>query len=377
MRLLLLNGPNLNLLGLREPEVYGATTLAELEAMTAAHAASLGVELDAFQSNHEGHLIERIHAARGVADGIVFNPGAFTHSSYALHDAIVAAEVPTVEIHISNVKEREPWRATSLIAPAVVRQIYGRGISGYLDAINHLVHRQRVPVTTHAYGTVGDQVGDLRLPVGGGPFPVIVLYHGGFWRSQWARDLMDALAVELTTRGMATWNVEYRRIPPLGGWRSTIEDAVAALDHLASLDAPLDLSAVQTLGHSAGGHLAVIAAAKAQAVRPTRAISLAGVLDLAGALTDDPDNGVRRFLGDDLDSHLGDASPIAMVPLGVSQLIVHGDRDESVALQISVDYAGAALASGDDVTTMWLAGVDHMSLIDPRSTAWEAITEAL
>lgn len=379
MRLLLLNGPNLNLLGLREPEVYGATTLAEVESQAAAHAAGRGADLEAFQSNHEGELIDRIHAARGTIDGIVFNPGAFTHTSYALHDAIVAAEIPTVEIHISNVKEREPWRAVSLIGPATVLQIYGRGVQGYLDAINHLVHRARLPVTTHAYGPAPEQVGDLRLPPGPGPHRVTVLFHGGFWRGHWTRDLMDGLAVHLTEQGQATWNVEYRRIPPVGGWRDTTADAVSAVDHVAELaaDHRLDLSAVQTLGHSAGGHMALLGAAGAGRLGVARAISLAGVLDLAAVVDDAPDNGVRRLLGDDLGEHLESISPIAMVPLGVRQLIVHGDRDESVPAKVSHDYAAAATAAGDDVDTLWLDGVDHMSVIDPDSAAWAAIAAAL
>lgn len=108
MHFLLLNGPNLNLLGTRKPEVYGSETLEDVEAAVAAEAALLGHTIESFQSNHEGALIDRLHRAKGIVDGVVFNPGAYTHTSYALHDAIEAIEVPTVEVHISNVMEREP-----------------------------------------------------------------------------------------------------------------------------------------------------------------------------------------------------------------------------------------------------------------------------
>ena len=123
MRILLLNGPNLNLLGRRAPEVYGSDTLHDVAEQCRAHAARLGHRIEDFQSNHEGKLIDAIHAARETADGIVFNLGAFSHTSYALHDAIEAVGIPTVEIHISNVRERQPWRRISVTEPACVYQI--------------------------------------------------------------------------------------------------------------------------------------------------------------------------------------------------------------------------------------------------------------
>jgi len=228
MRLLLLNGPNLNLLGTRLPDVYGSTSLSDIEDLARSHAERLGATLETFQSNHEGSLIDRIHEARDDTDGIVFNPGALTHTSYALRDAIEAIEIPTVEVHISNIKARESWRAISLIAAATVNQIFGRGVRGYTDAISHLISRAALPFETLAYGAGQDQVGDMRVPGGEGPFPTIVLFHGGFWRQIWGRDLMDRLSVDLTRRGYATWNVEFRRIPPVGGWRATLADAASA-----------------------------------------------------------------------------------------------------------------------------------------------------
>ena len=139
MKILLLNGPNLNMLGIREPEIYGTTTLAGIEAMVVAHGHELGVDVTCFQSNHEGVLIDKIHGAYGVYDGIVYNPGAHTHYSYALHDALTSVGIPCVEVHISDIYSREDFRSISVIAPACVAQISGLGIEGYTKALETLV----------------------------------------------------------------------------------------------------------------------------------------------------------------------------------------------------------------------------------------------
>ncbi len=136
MRILLLNGPNLGRLGKRQPEIYGSTTLAEVETAARAHAAANGSTLEALQSNHEGALIDRIE--QRDYDAIVINPGALTHTSYALHDALIGADCPIVEIHVSDIMSREPWRRVSLIEPVVSHRIMGRGWQGYLDAIDFL-----------------------------------------------------------------------------------------------------------------------------------------------------------------------------------------------------------------------------------------------
>ncbi|WP_080799573.1 type II 3-dehydroquinate dehydratase [Arabiibacter massiliensis] len=138
-KLLLMNGPNLNLLGVREPAVYGTTTLADVEERVRAYAAERGTEVDCFQSNHEGALIDRLHAARGVYDGIVYNPGAHTHYSYALRDAVSSIDVPCVEVHISDIDTREEFRRVSVIAPVCVAQIKGKGVAGYEEAVDVLL----------------------------------------------------------------------------------------------------------------------------------------------------------------------------------------------------------------------------------------------
>jgi len=136
--ILLVNGPNLNLLGEREPEIYGRTTLHEIEKLVRDACAGWNVEVKAFQSNHEGALIDFLQEHRARARGIVINAGAYTHTSYALHDCLKALPVPAVEVHISNLQAREPFRRQSVIAPACRGQITGLGIRGYLLAAEWL-----------------------------------------------------------------------------------------------------------------------------------------------------------------------------------------------------------------------------------------------
>ncbi len=141
MKILVLHGPNLNLLGEREPELYGEETLAAIDAHLRDHAVGLGVSVDTYQSNHEGALIDRIQAARNTHQGIVINPGGLTHTSVALRDALAATQLPVVEVHLSNVHAREEFRERSLIAGIALGQICGLGPMGYELAVSALVAR--------------------------------------------------------------------------------------------------------------------------------------------------------------------------------------------------------------------------------------------
>jgi 3-dehydroquinate dehydratase-2 len=136
--LLVLNGPNLNLLGTRQPEVYGTDTLKDVENHCRDHAAKLGIDVAFFQSNHEGALIDAIHAAKGTHDGIILNAGAYTHTSIALMDAIASVELPMIELHLSNVHARESYRHTSYIAKVALGVICGFGINGYILSMDAL-----------------------------------------------------------------------------------------------------------------------------------------------------------------------------------------------------------------------------------------------
>ena len=142
MKILVINGPNLNMLGIREPSHYGRETYADLVDKIRSHCEKLGVEVELYQSNHEGDLVDKIQAAYGDAGGIVINPGAYTHTSIALLDAVKSVNIPTVEVHISKVEEREDFRQISYIRLACVKTITGHGTDGYLEAIDFLIEEK-------------------------------------------------------------------------------------------------------------------------------------------------------------------------------------------------------------------------------------------
>lgn len=143
MNVLVINGPNLNMLGTREPEVYGKATYADLCALIHKSAADIGVDVEIYQSNHEGDLVDKIQAAYGVVDGIVINPAAYTHTSVALLDALKAVGIPAVEVHISDVTKREEFRQISYVRLYCEKTIVGHGLDGYVEALQYLVQRAK------------------------------------------------------------------------------------------------------------------------------------------------------------------------------------------------------------------------------------------
>jgi acetyl esterase/lipase len=239
------------------------------------------------------------------------------------------------------------------------------------------------PAPVVRYGDHPDQVANLHLPGDeGGPWPVVVVVHGGFWRERWDRTTTTPAARDLAARGYAAWNTEYRRLgQDGGGWRGTLDDVAAAVDALAAVE-EADLDRVVTLGHSAGGHLALWLGARGDAqVRVRAAIALAGVVDLGAAARDGlGDGAVVELLGgspDDVPDRYAAASPAALLPLGVPQLLVHGTADAVVPLSQSMDYAEAARSAGDVVEVVDVAGADHFDVIDPGHAAWAAVAERL
>ena len=141
MKILVINGPNLNMLGIREPGIYGKNTFADLLALLEDTAKELGVEVEQFQSNHEGDIVDKIQWAYGKIDGIVINPAAYTHTSVAILDALKAVSIPAVEVHISDVDTREPFRQISYAGMACVKTIKGHGFQGYREAMKYLVEQ--------------------------------------------------------------------------------------------------------------------------------------------------------------------------------------------------------------------------------------------
>ncbi len=258
-----------------------------------------------------------------------------------------------------------------------------------------------------AYGSEPPQFGELYLPGDAGPHPTVILIHGGYWRARYKLDLMTGLAEDLARRGIAAWNIEYQRVGDRGGgWPATFLDVARAADYLRVL-APtylLDLKRVVPVGHSAGGHLALwlaarhhikddilrnaMTASESGTIEITHtplelagAISLAGVVDLEMAYRLNLSNGaVVGLLGGSpraVPERYTVASPAALLPLGIPQVVIHGTEDESVPLEVSQGYVAGARAANDQVTFRELVGVDHFDLIDPHSTAWAITVEAL
>jgi acetyl esterase/lipase len=219
---------------------------------------------------------------------------------------------------------------------------------------------------------------------------VVVVLHGGYWRARYDRSLMTELCLDLADRGLAAWNLEYRRVGSGGGWPETFEDVTAGVDALADLDAPLDLERAAAVGHSAGGHLAFWSAARATLpdgapgahprVRVGAAVSQAGVLDLKLSAQLTPSAEPTRALLGDPDEHPNRyelASPRERVPLGIPQLVLHGDRDATVSIRIATSYAEAARVAGDPCELVVLSGTGHFEHIDAGSPAWHVARDWL
>lgn len=257
--------------------------------------------------------------------------------------------------------------------------IRARGLGGLRYAIDTVHFHRLHPARVVTYGEHVDQRIDVRTPEGGGPFPVAVLVHGGYWRTPWELDSLDAMAVDLTARGYATCNVEYRR-PDEHGWDTTRADIAAALEAARS---EFPSSKVVVFGHSAGGQLALRLAADA-APKPDVAVSLAGVLDLK--IADERwlgDGAVSNAIGgryDDAREIYEASSPRALLPLGMPQIVACALSDDPNLLEIARAYVAAARAAGDEVR--WVDGPGgHFAVVDPDAQIYRdlvgAVDEAL
>lgn len=246
-----------------------------------------------------------------------------------------------------------------------------------------------------AYGEAPQQLAELRVPKAARPHPVVIVIHGGCWETPWALDHARSLAAALAAEGVATWNLEYRRLgDPGGGWPGTFEDVARGADHLRAAAAAhrLDLARVVAVGHSAGGQLALWLASRTRLPHgsPFRGdaplvlrgvVALAGITDLrAAALGRVCGGALPRLLGataSDHDGRLRQVSPIALLPLGVPQRLVCGSADDLVPKEQSSRYADAALRAGDAVELGIVEGAGHYELVDPASDAWPAVRRAV
>jgi acetyl esterase/lipase len=246
---------------------------------------------------------------------------------------------------------------------------------------------------TVKYGPLPEQEGDLWLPERAHP-PVVCLLHGGFWRMPYGRDQLDGVARDLAGRGFAAWNLEYRRLGAAGsGWPGTFDDVALGIDRLAGLVADgvgLDLERVAVCGHSAGGHLALWSAARGRgSAQPgarggVRIAAVVGQAPLADLERCDAlrlgGTAVRELLGgapEEVPERYRAASPRALLPLGVPQLLLHGGADGAVPVEISREYCRAARAAGDEVELVELPGLGHMDFLDPASAAHAALRSFL
>jgi len=227
-----------------------------------------------------------------------------------------------------------------------------------------------------AYGADPNQFGDLRLPKGEGPFPVALNIHGGFWRAKY--DLLHGghLCAALTKKGVATWNLEYRRVGNAGGgWPGTFEDVANGYRFLSQIakQYKLDARKVVVIGHSAGGQLALCLAAHEQAV--TSAVSLAGIVDMQRAFELHLSNdAVLEFLGgkpEEVSDHYHEADPMKLSPGKANLVLIHGTKDDIVPVSFSRNYVQTK--SSGNVNLIEIAGADHFDLIDPRSAAWKQV----
>ncbi len=243
-------------------------------------------------------------------------------------------------------------------------------------------------VHTLSYGPLPDQAGELYLPTASGA-PLVCLFHGGFWRMPYGREELAPVAEDLRARGLAVWNLEYRRTGTGGyNWPATFEDidrVVACLPSLHQAYPLVDIGRVVMLGHSAGGHLAFWAASRSgdhsPAVRVLAAIGLAPILDLHAAQALGLGRGAVDALLGGSPATVPDryqlASPRALLPLGLRQYVIHGQADDAVPPGLSQDYVAAACDAGDEAICHLLPETDHMAFLDPRSAAHAALCRCL
>jgi acetyl esterase/lipase len=326
-------------------------------------------------SEGSGIEVDLVADAGAAVDGLLIDA-----ELAASEAAVVPDSIPAVYVDVTNAGPGQPGRLAR-------RLLYGRGIDTYVWAAKHLSASLRSRPATIRYGDDPDQFGELHLPDGDGPHPVVVLIHGGFWHRQWECDLMDALAIDVAAAGLAAWNIEYRRGP--GSWAAALDDVGLAIDALVRLagDHRLDPARVAVVGHSAGGHLALWAAGRRRhgagaalepaIVEPVLVVPLAPVADLVECADRNLGEGacVEFFGGspDEVPERYARADPMQRLPTGIATAIVQGLADSPDLVDLNRRYAARALAAGDQVELIELDATDHFHVIDPATPAWARV----
>lgn len=326
------------------------------------------------------------------------------HSVLSIKNADNAKHLKSIPFHMSGNNLCTP-NSHPLFDRSTRRQLYCKP-SAKVEAhlINQTPHRRTIRL---AYGPEALQFAELHLPATATDlFPTVILIHGGFWRAPYGYSLMTGLAEDLANQGIAAWNIEYRRVgDPGGGWPSTLLDVALAADYLRTIASSysLDVQRVVSLGHSAGGHLALWLAARPRIPQQSilagshlpsesneksntplpllGAISQAGVVDLEMAWRLNLGNGAaKELLGggfNEVPERYHATSPAALLPLGIPHVLIHGTEDDTVPCVMSELYAQAAKAAGDQVSLLKLQGADHFVVINPHTQAWSLTVESL
>jgi len=333
---------------------------------------SLGVAIRTVASDGSDPARALAAAIDGGLDALVLNPGRAELTS-ALPDALLCAFVGF----------SYPGTPAARFDHGPLEDIAGRGLDGYRWAIKYLLSCAEWPLTICRYGEERDQVGELRLPEGPGPHPLIVLIHGGGWKALWRKDIMAPMAVDLARRGYATWNIEFRRLGAGGGWPMTFDDVAAAINSVEELRQrfPLDESRLLLVGHSSGGQLALWAAAAEEVrIRAVAVVGLAALVDLVEGSRREligGENVIAKLLGgtvDEVPARFAALSPRALLPLGTRQTLVQGLSDYIHDLiDQNRAYAREAAGLGDQVSLVEIDGAEHLDLIEPSSAGWPLV----
>lgn len=369
--------------------------LQEVDNMFKESARDLSVRVKIFRvpETELNRIAEKAVSVENLIGIVLFRATESTYSSRELEPALANIDIPVVELflgdlgHHQRIDQTEPGRR-------IIRTVYGRRERGIFWAMHFLVHCRDYPYQTIAYGRLDSQIGDLMLPAGRGPFPVVMLIHGGFWRDGYYRDSTHGIAADLAKRGIAAWNIEYRRVGPSGGgFPESHQDALDALNFLNTLaeSYPLDLQKVGIAGHSAGGYLATWAGSipagllaeimPAPRVPVRLAMSMAGVTDLDEAYKDGGgEQAAAHFLKEAAERPAlrRDLSVgyLSYAP-GTQLVIVHGLEDNYIPVAMSEHTCRVRQERGVPCELILYPATGHNEFVDPTTEAWRKVAHRI